>query len=150
MVKTIETERLILRAWQDEDLPIFARINSDPLIMEYMPRILPPADSDKLAVHFSEHIEKHGFGMYALETKESGEFVGTVGLNTVEFKAHFTPAVEVAWRLDYGAWGKGYATEAVQAVVSWAVEQPSIMRVWALCDVDNIASARVLEKVGME
>ena len=115
MSHILETERLILRDWKEGDRPHFARINADPLIMEYMPRVLPPEDSDKLIARFEKHFKKHGFGMYAVECKDSEKFVGTVGLNMVAFKAHFTPAVEIAWRLDYGFWGKGYATEAARA-----------------------------------
>lgn len=149
MVKPIETQRLILRQWQDEDRPHFARINADPLIMEYMPRLLPPADSDKLVERFKKHIKKHGYGMYAVERKEDGAFIGTVGLNNVEFKAAFTPAVEIAWRLDYGAWGHGYATEAARALIEYAFSELKLKEILSFTVHDNTASTHMMEKLGM-
>ena len=107
----IETERLKLRQWREGDKEPFARMNADPVIMEFMPRILPPKDSDKLADKFAKQIKSKDYGFFAVETKDEGEFIGFAGLNDVPFEAHFTPAIEMAWRLDYGAWGKGYASE---------------------------------------
>lgn len=149
MVLSLETPRIYLREWQDDDLPHFARVNADPLVMEYMPRVLPPEDSDKLVKRFQRHFKKHGYGMYALERKEDGAFMGTVGLNHVEFKAPFTPAVEVAWRLDYGFWGQGYATEAARAVLGAAFDDLKLKDVVAFTVHDNERSTHVMEKLGM-
>ena len=80
---------------------------------------------------------------WAITLKDSDELIGMVGLRINEFKADLGYVIGQPW------WGQGYATEAVQAIVDWALAQPSIYRVWAMCDVDNLASARVLEKVGM-
>ncbi len=149
MIEPLETERLILREWREEDFPHFARINADPLIMEYMPRVLPPKDSDKLAKRFIKHIKKHGYGMYALERKEDGAFMGTVGLNNVEFKAHFTPAVEIAWRLDYEFWGSGYATEAAKCIFKYGFEDLKLDEIVAFTVHDNVRSIHVMERLGM-
>lgn len=80
---------------------------------------------------------------WAVTLKDSGELIGMVGLRINEFKADLGYVLGRQW------WGRGYATEAVQSIVDWALSQPGIYRVWAMCDVDNLASARVLEKVGM-
>lgn len=133
----------------EEDAPLFARINADPMIMEYMPRVLPPEDSDKLLKRFEKHIAKHKYGMYAVERKDDNIFMGTVGLNNVEFKAHFTPAVEVAWRLDYEFWGQGYATEAAHAVLDHAFNGLKIKEIVAFTVHDNTRSIHVMEKLGM-
>lgn len=81
---------------------------------------------------------------WAITLKESGELIGMVGLRIHDFKA------DLGYNLAQRFWGNGFATEAVTAIVNWALTQPQIFRVWAMCDVDNLASARVLEKVGMK
>lgn len=149
MTNPLETDRLILREWKDEDLPLFARINADPLIMEYMPRVLPPKDSDKLIKRFVKHIKKYGYGMYAIERKEDGAFMGTVGLNHVDFKSHFTPAVEIAWRLDYEFWGGGYATEAAKHLIKHGFEHLDLDEIVAFTVHDNTRSVHVMERLGM-
>src|SRR5262249_19148536 len=107
-MKYIETERLILRDWKDEDVAPFARMNADPIIMEYFPRRLAEKDTKKLVKHFRDHFKKYGYGPYAVELKKDQSFIGFVGLDKVPFQAKFTPATEIAWRLDYAYWGQGY------------------------------------------
>lgn len=148
-MKQIETERLILRPWKEEDKEPFARMNADPVIMEFMPRILPPEDSDKLLERFEKHIKKNGYGLYAVEEKKSGDFIGFAGLNTVSFKAPFTPATEIAWRLDYPAWGKGYATEAAETLIEYAFKDLKLPEIVGFCVHDNQAAIHVMKKLGM-
>lgn len=150
MNKILETERLILRAWKEDDREPFARMNADPIVMEYMPRILPPKDSNKLIERFEAHIEKHGYGMWALEHKETKAFIGTVGLHNVELDVPFTPAVEIAWRLDYGFWGQGYATEAARQVLDYASNDLKLKEVVAFSVHDNSSAIRIMEKLGMK
>jgi RimJ/RimL family protein N-acetyltransferase len=80
---------------------------------------------------------------WAITLKESGELIGMVGLRIREFKA------DLGYCLARKFWGKGFVTEAATPIARWALAQPEIYRVWAMCDVDNLASARVLEKLGM-
>ncbi len=145
----IETERLILREWADEDKDSFSRMNIDPIVMEYLPRALNKAASDKLLKRFQKHFKEHGFGIFAIEEKETGEFVGFVGLSSVEFDEKFTPAVEIAWRLDSHYWGKGYATEGARAVLSYAFEEKKMKEIVSFTVHDNIRSTHVMEKIGM-
>jgi RimJ/RimL family protein N-acetyltransferase len=149
-MKHIETERLILREWKDDDKKPFARMNSDPIIMEYFPRRLDETDSNRLVGRFRQHFEKHGFGPYAVENRKDGEFMGFVGLHAVDFEAHFTPATEIAWRLDYGYWGQGYATEAAQAVLKHAHTELNIPEVVAFAVHDNMRALHIMEKIGMQ
>jgi len=150
MTKTyIETERLILRDWKKADLEEFIRINSDSMVMEYMPRILKPDDSKRLMKKFHEHIQKNGYGMFAVEIKETGEFIGTVGICQVRFDAPFTPAVEIAWRLNYESWGKGYATEAARAVMDYGFNEMDLDEIVAFTIHDNTPGIHVMEKLGM-
>ncbi len=145
----IETDRLILREWIDSDRVPFARMNADPLVMEHLPRSLDEKASNKLVDRFQAHFKAHGFGLYAVSRKEDGEFVGFTGLNTVEFEAAFTPAVELAWRLDYEYWGKGYASEAGQAVLHHAFTKLKLKEVVAFTVHDNTTTIKLMEKVGM-
>lgn len=149
MIEPFETDRLIIRSWQKDDYAHFSRLNADPLIMEYMPRLLPPKDSDKLVKRFEAHMKKHGFGMYVLERKEDGAFVGTVGLSSVEIKVPFAPAVEIAWRLDYGFWRKGYASEAARAIIARGFEEHGLKEIVAFTVHDNARSTNLMEKLGM-
>ncbi|MFK7839702.1 MAG: GNAT family N-acetyltransferase [Bdellovibrionales bacterium] len=144
-----ETERIKVRQWQDSDCSEFARMNADPVIMEYMPRSLKEAESNKLVDRFIKHFDKNGFGIYALERKEDAAFMGFTGLQKVPFKAHFTPAVEIAWRLDYGFWGKGYASEAAEAVLAHGFNDLSLEEIVAFTIFDNKRSIGVMEKIGM-
>lgn len=145
----LQTDRLLLRSWKKDDVEPFARINSDPMVMEYMPRILTPDDTRQLIGRFEEHIKKHGYGMFAVEERKTGEFLGTVGICNVRFDAPFTPAVEIAWRLDYGCWGKGYATEAAQSVIDFGFNELVLNEIVSFTIFDNERSMRVMEKLGM-
>lgn len=153
MKKHIETDRIILREWQESDRPQFARMNGDPLIMEYLPRPLDEEASNHLVDKFEQHFDKHGYGLYALERKEDGAFMGFTGLNTVEFTAPFTspkkPATEIAWRLDYEYWGKGYGSEAAQAVLDHGLGALDIPEVMAFTVFDNKRTIGLIEKIGM-
>lgn len=144
-----ETERINLRRWKDEDRAPFARMNGDPMIMEYLPRPLTEDDSNKLVDRFISHYDKHGYGLYVLERKEDGAFMGFTGLQRVPFKAAFTPATEIAWRLDYGFWGKGYASEAAKAVLAHGFDEQGLEKIVSFTVHDNTRSIGVMEKIGM-
>ena len=110
--REIRTERLLLRRWVQSDRVPFAEINADPRVMEHFPSVLTRAESDVLVDRIEAHFERHGFGLWAVEVLDQIPFVGFVGLAIPSFDAHFTPCVEVGWRLCVESWGRGYATEA--------------------------------------
>ncbi len=149
-MKYIETERLVLRDWKDEDVKHFAQMNADPIIMEYFPRRLSEDDTAHLVEKFREHFKKHGYGPYAVEHKQMGRFIGFVGLSQVTSDMPFAPAVEIAWRLDYEYWGKGYATEAAQAVIAHAFKELGLDEIVAYAVHDNGAAIHIMEKLGMK
>jgi ribosomal-protein-alanine N-acetyltransferase len=99
----LETERLVLRRWREEDREPFARLNADLEVMAYFPRPLSRQESDELATRIEDGFERDGFGLWAVEVRASGTFVGFTGLSVPGFESHFTPAVEVGWRLAQGA-----------------------------------------------
>jgi len=150
----LTTDRLIFREWKDEDRAPFARMNADPLVMEYLPRSLNEEESNHLVDKFQEHLQKHGYGLYAVEVKETGQFAGFIGLNRVPFKAHFTspkkPAIEIAWRLDYEMWGQGYGSEGAQAVLNHGFDEIGLNEIVAFTVHDNTRTIYLMEKIGME
>jgi RimJ/RimL family protein N-acetyltransferase len=86
-------------------------MNADPRVMEHLPAILSRAESDGLASRCDAHFDQHGFGLWAVEIRGVAPFAGFVGLSVPNFQAHFTPCVEIGWRLAANHWGRGYATE---------------------------------------
>jgi RimJ/RimL family protein N-acetyltransferase len=99
MPEKIQTPRLLLRRWLPTDRPAFAALNADARVVEYLPSVLTPAESDALVDRIELHFERHGFGLFALEVPGVVPFAGFVGLAVPSFKAHFTSCVEIGWRL---------------------------------------------------
>lgn len=148
MATHIETERVILRDWKHEDLEHFTRINEDPLVMEYYPSRLSEEASAALMGHFQDHIDKKSYGFFAAEDKASGEFIGFAGIAAVPKAMPFSPAVELAWRLDYTFWGKGYAQEIAKALLDYARAEAGLKELVAYCIEDNIRAIPALEAIG--
>jgi len=92
-----------------------------------------------------------GWGLWAVERQDSGAFIGFVGFSQPRFEAHFTPCVEIGWRLSTPSWGHGFATEGALAALSWGREHIDFPRneVVSFTAVNNLASRRVMEKIGM-
>ncbi|MCE2596836.1 GNAT family N-acetyltransferase [Motilimonas cestriensis] len=109
MITTLNTDRLILRQWQNKDYAPFAQMSADDNVMRYFPNILTRADSDALADKAKGLIAEKGWGFWAVELKASGEFIGFIGLHSQEDGISCTPFIEVGWRLAQQHWGKGYA-----------------------------------------
>lgn len=145
----LETERLILRAWHDSDLEPFAALNADPEVMEFLPALLDRAQSDALARRVRRHHELHGFGLWAVEVAGGAPFIGFVGLSRVDFDAHFTPAVEIGWRLAREAWGKGHASEAARCCLGFAFDALGLDEVVSFTVPANRRSRAVMERIGL-
>src|SRR3954469_24129960 len=103
----IETPRLILRPWQESDLAPFAELSADPIAMRFLGGVLTRQQSDAYAARAMQHLAQHGFCKWAVEAPGIAPFIGGVGLSRAKIEASFTPAVEVAWRLDRRYWGHG-------------------------------------------
>lgn len=143
------TDRLQLRQWRDDDLEPFAALNADPEVMRYFPATLSQAQSDGFAGWVHETIERQGWGLWAVEVSDGPAFIGFVGLNRVSFEEHFTPAVEVGWRLARPFWGNGYATEAGAAALSFGFEQIELDEIVSFTTPVNEPSIRVMRRLGM-
>ncbi len=108
------TERLLLRRWLAADRETFAALTADPRVMEHFPAVLSREESDAQVARIAAHFEKRGFGLWAVEVLTVASFVGFIGLAVARFEAHFTPCVEIGWRLARDHWGRGYATEGAR------------------------------------
>jgi RimJ/RimL family protein N-acetyltransferase len=145
----IETERLLLRRWRDRDREPFAALCADHRVMEFFPSTQTREQADAVIDRMSSHIERHGFGFWALEDRASGEFLGFTGLWNVSFTAAFTPAVEIGWRLAHRSWGKGYASEAARASLAFGFGTLRLPEIISFAVLANQRSRRVMERIGM-
>jgi len=143
----IHTQRLLLRQWRDDDLDAFAELNADPEVMRHFPRTLSRAESDTLVARQRTLIAERGWGLWAVDAPEG--FIGFVGLSEPRFEAHFTPAVEVGWRLAQRGWRKGYATEAARAAIAYGFGELGLDEIVSFTYVGNVRSRGVMERLGM-
>jgi RimJ/RimL family protein N-acetyltransferase len=137
----IRTSRLVLRPWREADLAPFAALNADPAVN---------AESDAMAGRIAAHFERHGFGLWAVEIPGVAPFIGFVGLAVPPFEAHFTPCVEVGWRLARDAWGHGYATEGAHAALAHGFGALGLAEIVSMTVPANARSRRVMERLGMD
>jgi ribosomal-protein-alanine N-acetyltransferase len=149
MFPELRTARLILRPWRDEDLAYFAGLNADPRVMEHLPQTLDRAESDLLAARIRGHFSRHGYGLWALEAPGVASFLGFTGLCIPSFDEHFTPCVEIGWRLAWEYWGRGYATEAARASLAYGFQTLGLDEIVAMTVPRNTRSRRVMEKLEM-
>jgi RimJ/RimL family protein N-acetyltransferase len=148
-VPALRTERLILRDWCDEDLAPFAALNADPAVMEWFPSVLSRTESDAAAARIRVELAERGFGLWAVEAPGVAPFVGFTGLSVPRFSAHFTPCVEIGWRMAREHWGRGYAPEAARAALAFGSERLGLAEIVTFTATGNARSRRVMEKLGM-
>lgn len=145
----LETERLVLRAWREEDLEPFAALNADPEVMRHFPSTLSRAESDALAARYQTHIDQHGFGRWAIERREDGAFLGHAGPMTMSPPHPLAPGAEMGWRLARAFWGQGYATEASRAAMDFCFEHIGLEQIVAFTSATNLPSQAVMERLAM-
>lgn len=148
-VPVLETSRLWLREWRVEDREPFARMNADPRVMEHFPKLLSPEESDAMIDRIEQIFLEQGFGLWALERKDNGAFIGFTGLGIPRFESWFTPCVEIGWRLAFEAWGQGFATEAAQRALAFGFENLGLEKIVGFTSIPNVRSQRVMQKLGM-
>jgi len=145
----MRTSRLLLRRWRDADREPFAALNADPVVMAHMPALLDRAASDAFVDRTGVHFDQHGFGLWAVEVPGVSDFIGYVGLAVPRFSAAFTPCVEVGWRLARAHWGKGYATEAARAALSFGFLTAGLSEIVSFTVPANTRSIAVMQRLGM-
>ena len=146
-MKTIETERLLLRPFTTDDLDEFALLCADPEVMRYIGNG-EPQPRERVEIRFNaliKHWNDHGFGPFAVTTKPSSEFAGFCGLQHLDDTAE----IEVGYRLGKRFWGMGLATEGAMASLRFGFEELALDRIVAVVQPANVASCRVIEKIGL-
>ena len=138
-----------MRRWRPADREPFAAMNADPQLMAHFPAVLDRGASDAFVDRIEAGFEVDGFGLWALERIDTGEFIGFTGLSVARFRAHFTPAVEVGWRLSRRAWGQGLATEAGRQALRVGFEQFGLPEIVSFTASGNAASRAVMRRLGM-
>lgn len=145
----LETTRLILRNWKDTDFAPFARMNSDPIVMEHFPKVLTDEESNRMALKIKAHLDEKGWGLWAVERKDSKEFIGFVGLSVPLSDIPVPPGVEIGWRIAKEHWGQGFATEAADEVLKFAFETLKLSEVISFTARTNVRSQAVMKKIGL-
>ncbi|MDB1088048.1 GNAT family N-acetyltransferase [Streptomyces sp. ACA25] len=147
----IQTPRLILRRWRDDDLAPMAEINADPQVMEWIgDGSVQNLNATAASIEqWEEEWDDEGFGLFAVEVLASGELAGFTGLSVPEFLPEVLPAVEIGWRLAPQFWGQGYASEAAHAAMEFALQDRGLDRLVSIARIGNDASENVMRKLGM-
>lgn len=145
----LRTERLLLRRWRESDRTLFAGMNTDPEVMRHFIAPLSREESDSFVDRIEDAFDIWGFGLWAIEVPGVADFIGFTGLWPVGFEAHFTPAVEIGWRLGREHWGFGYATEAAAAALDFGLGPAGLEEVVSFTIPANVRSIAVMERIGM-
>ena len=146
----LETERLTIRNWREEDRDLFYLINSDDKVMEFFPFRRDKAASDKMMDDMRSDIMKDGFGYTALEIKETGESIGFCGLHYCKAEPIIPrESIEIGWRLAPQFWGKGYITEASFRLLEFGFNDLNLNEIISFAVKGNQNSFAVMERIGM-
>jgi len=145
----LETKNLRLRQWKPSDYLPFSKLNADKDVMQYFPNTISEEESNELALKLELLIAKKGWGVWAVELKESHVFIGFLGLYEFSLDLPFSPCVEIAWRFDKKYWGNGYATEAGKEVLKFAFDVLGLDEVVSFTTVANKKSESVMKKLNM-
>lgn len=146
----LQTPRLQLRQWHDDDIAQFVAINQDPEVMRWIGEPLSEAQTSAWVARIRETWQENGFGLFAVELRDTPGCIGYIGVTAPRFVAHFTPCVEIGWRLAHAHWGQGLATEGAAAVLEWAHTSVQLPEVVSFTTKGNVASQRVMQKIGMQ
>jgi RimJ/RimL family protein N-acetyltransferase len=147
----LETPRLLLRRWRADDVAAMAAINADPEVMRWIgDGSTTDEQRTRAGIEWCEkEWDRHGFGLFAVEVRESAELAGFAGLSIPSFLPEVMPAVEIGWRLGRPFWGQGIATEAARAALRFGLVDCELERVVSIAQVGNAASTGIMEKLGM-
>ncbi len=148
-MKIIETERLILRTWRESDLLPFSVLNEDPKVMEFFPKTLSPDESVLLYNRINTSFDQNGFGLFAVEQKQTQQFVGFIGFSQPTFTSYFTPCIEIGWRLDRHFWNRGFATEGAKACLKYGFSTLGFKDIYSWTAKINAKSINVMKKIGL-
>lgn len=145
----IETERLLLRGWRDDDVEPWADMNQDERVMEFFPSTTPRERSYEQAALMRNDVEAHGYGWLVIEVKGDPGFAGIAAVDDVRYDVPYRPRREIGWRLPAHRWGQGYATEAARALESFAFERLGWPHIIAMTTFNNLRSRNIMRKLHM-
>jgi RimJ/RimL family protein N-acetyltransferase len=145
----LETERLILRPWEDRDRAPFAAILADPHVMRFYPATRTLAQANEWIDRIIAGEAADGFHFRAVERKSDGMFLGQAGIGRFDYPVPGNPEVEIGWILAEHAWGQGYAPEAARACLDYGFAVLNLPEIVAFTYRGNLASQRVMQKIGM-
>jgi RimJ/RimL family protein N-acetyltransferase len=146
----IETPRLILRDWTENDYQPFIDMNKDERVMEFFPSVLTEEETMESIGRVTGLLNQHGYGLYAVERKDNGRFIGFTGFYPTGFESHFTPCTEIGWRYSFADWGQGFAPEAAAACLKHNNDVLNLGTIYSFTAVLNKRSQRVMQKIGMQ
>ena len=144
----VETSRLLLRRWRPSDVTPLAALNADPEVMRYFVSMPDRRVTEAMIAGWELKIERQGYGLWAVERRDDGAFLGMTGLNPVPPGIPGHGGMEVGWRLARHAWGHGYATEAARAALLVA-SRAGLAEVWSFTASLNTRSQAVMGRIGM-
>ncbi len=147
---SLETQRLILRSWQEADIDPFHAICSDPVVMEHLGEPMTREQVAATVERMQRLQSKDGHCFWAMERKEDGQLIGWCGIIRAVDDTPIAGKAEAGWRMTPSAWGKGLVTEAAAASVQWVFDNRDDDAVWAITTTENRASRAVMERLGME
>jgi len=137
---------IILRQWNDSDIEPFASMNADVEVMRFFPRPLTAEESHQAFQRFQQGIEQKGWGLWAIQV--DGQFAGFTGLSEPKFSAHFTPCVEIGWRLRREYWGRGVAYAAARQAEEYAFSVLRLEQLVSFTTATNLRSRKLMERLG--
>jgi RimJ/RimL family protein N-acetyltransferase len=143
-IPTLETERLLLRGWRNEDFEPLCRMMADDEVMRFIGGVHSRSDTWRSMAFIIGHWALRGYGFWVVERKTDGAFLGRIGL----WQPEDWPGLEVGWALDRPYWGEGYATEAAKASLDYGFRNYRVSRLVSTIAPDNRASQRVAERLG--
>ena len=144
------SQRLGFRNWEGADLPKMALINADSEVMRYFKSTQTQDQTMQFIARMQRQFEIRGFCYFAVDTLESNEFIGFIGISEQTYEADFTPCIDIGWRIGKKHWGKGYATEGAKKVLKYAFDELSVDRLLSTAPIVNTASENVMLKIGMQ
>lgn len=150
MIHELETDRILMRRWQPGDHEPFAAMNAHPAVMRHFPATLDRAASDALIERISGRLERDGYGLWALELRDGGPFIGFTGLAPMPPWSPGVGELEIGWRLDARFWGRGLVTEAACAARDLAFEALRRKELWSLTASVNAPSIAVMRRIGLQ
>jgi len=150
MSQIILTERLKLRPWLDTDAEPFIQLNKDPEVMRFFPSTQTTDETLRQIDRIKKHFTDYGYGLYAIERLDNHQFIGYTGFAHPSFKSHFTPCIEVGWRLSKDNWGRGFATEAAKACITHGFGILGFNEIYSFTATINLPSISVMKKSGLQ